>query len=303
MPIILSVPVAPEHVPAPDWSPLPMSWTGWDGSVWPLVGAAARNPRLGRGVKGLHMPKFTVQKSSSLLIPGAEVEGYSINEREVYWPVLFRAETQREWLAEHGAFFDSFHPVKTGTWTVGSGVDARTLPLRGDFTGNHVFDRDPALSLWTMVGLELEAPRPLWRGRAIKQRFENSEGVPFIDPAGSPPLHISRGASFAEAAVNNPGDEPAYMVHTMEGPLDQVVIGFGDALIDVPFPVPAGSVLVIDTDPSSRLATLDGVDVTRELGFQMFAPVPAKGATPLTLIADGGGAVTVEITPLYWRAF
>lgn len=303
MPIILSVPVAPNQVPAPDWSPMPMKWTGWDGSVWPLVGATARNPRLGRGIKGLHMPEFTVHKSKSLLVPGVEIEGYSIEERAVFWPVLFRAPSAGEWLDQHGAFFDSFHPVNTGLWTVGSGTDARTLPLRGDFTGNHVFDRDPMLSLWTMIGLELEAPRPLWRGQPIELRFENSEGQPFIDPAGSPPFHISRGASFAEAAVENPGDEPAYVVYRMEGPLDQVTIGFGDALIDVPFPVPAGQVLVIDTDPTSRLATLDGDDVTRELGFQMFAPVPAKGKTDLTLVADGAGAVTVEITPLYWRAF
>lgn len=303
MPIIFSTAVTAEEVPPADWAPLPMTWTGWDGSVWPLVGSNAGNPRLGRGVKGLHMPKFSVQKSQSILVPGADVEGYTIDERAVFWPVLFRASSPAEWLAEHGAFFDSFHPVKTGLWTVGSGVSARTLPLRGDFSGGTVFDRDPVLSLWAMIGLELEAPRPLWRGQSIRQRFENTEGVPFIDPAGSPPFHISRGASFAEARVENPGDEPAYMVHTMEGPLDLVTIGFGDAVIEVPFTIPDGSVLVIDTDPASRYATLDGVDVTRELGFQMFAPVPAKGTTPLTLTADGAGAVTVELTPLYWRAF
>lgn len=303
MPIIFSVPVTVEQVPPPAWAPMPMSWTGWDGSVWPLVGSTARNPRLGRGVKGLHMPRFNVQKSKSVLVPGADIEGYTIDERAVFWPVLFRAPSPDEWLDQHGAFFDSFHPVKTGLWTVGSGVDARTLPLRGDFDGGTVFDRDPVLSLWTMIGLELEAPRPLWRGQTIPQKFTNAAGVPFIDPGGSPPFHISRGSSFASAKVKNPGDEPAYMVHTMEGPLDSVEIGIGDAVIEVPFAVPDGSTLVIDTDPANRYATLDGVDVTRELGFQMFAPVPPKGTTPLTLSASGAGSVTVEITPLYWRAF
>lgn len=304
MPIIFSTAVTAEEVPPADWAPLPMTWTGWDGSVWPLVGSNAGNPRLGRGVKGLHMPKFSVQKSQSILVPGVDIEGYSIDERAVFWPMLFRALDAETWLAQHGALFDSFHPVKTGTWTVGSGRDARTLALRGDFDGGHVFDRDPVLSLWAMIGVELEAPRPLWRGRSIKQRFSNAAGVPFIDPeTGAPPFHISRGGSFTSAAVSNPGDEPAYMVHTMDGPLDVVQIGIGESLIEVPFPIADGEQLIIDTDPASRFATLDGVDVTRELGFQMFAPVPAKGTTPLTLTAVGAGAVTVELTPLYWRAF
>lgn len=304
MVIIFSSPVTVEQVPAANWSPFPMTWTGWDGSVWPLVGPTARNPRLGRGVKGLHMPRFAVQKSKSVLVPGADIDGYSIDERAVFWPVLFRAADPETWLAEHGAFFDSFHPVKTGVWTVGEGTDARTLPLRGEFDGSHIFDRDPVLSLWSMIGLELEAPRPLWRGQTLRQRFENGESVPFIDPVdGAPPFHISNGQSFATASVMNPGDEPAYMKHTMTGPLDLIEIGFGEALITVPFAVAGGATLIIDTDPASRFATLDGVDVTRDLGFQMFAPVPAKGETPLTLTATGEGSVTVEITPLYWRAF
>lgn len=304
MVIIFSSPVAPGQVPAPNWSPFPMTWTGWDGSVWPLVGPTAGNPRLGRGVKGLHMPRFTVHKSTTPLVPGADVEGYSIEERAVFWPMLFRAADPTTWLAEHGALFDSFHPVKTGTWTVGEGTAARTLALRGEFDGGHIFDRDPVLSLWSMIGVELEAPRPLWRGEPLRQRFENAEGVPFIDPVnGAPPFTISNGQSFATASVTNPGDEPAYMKHTMTGPLNLVEIGFGQAMITVPFAIPGGSTLIIDTDPASRFATLNGADVTRQLGFQMFAPVPAKGKTPLTLAATGEGSVTVEITPLYWRAF
>ncbi|MGW9346038.1 hypothetical protein ACWGR3_31340, partial [Streptomyces albidoflavus] len=114
---------------------------------------------------------------------------------------------------------------------------------------------------------------------------------------------ISPAATFQQAQIENPGNEPAYLVWTVEGPSSDVQLGVGGALIEVPFPVPEGSKLVIDTDPAGQYATLDGVDVTRELGFQMFAPVPARGTSPLAIAAAGSGVVRAELVPLYWRAF
>lgn len=283
--------------------PRRMTWTGFDGSVWPLTRPLADNPRMRPGVQGLHMPRMDVQKSSSPLVAGVEMLGYSLPEREVYWPLLFTAASITDWETDHAAFFDSFHPVETGVWTVGEGADARTLPLTGVFDGGYSFERDPFVTGRAVIGITLSAPRPLWRGRPIVQEFGADDGEDFIPPEGAPDFHVSPTATFQQASVSNPGNEPAYLTWTVQGPADDVQLGVGGGVIEVPFPVPNGSELIIDTDPAGQYATLDGVDVTRELGFQMFAPVPARGRTPLLIATSGAGRVRAELVPLYWRAF
>ncbi|KDA05864.1 hypothetical protein DC31_13940 [Microbacterium sp. CH12i] len=260
---------------------LSMRWTGADGSVWDLADPLGAVPGMGRGVTGLHMPQMTLFESSSPLVPGVQLVDYAIQKRPVYWPLIFKGKSIPAWHAAYSAFFDSIHPVKPGTWTVGKGKSARTLELTGTFEADYAFDRDPFTTGLAIIGLELVASRPLWRGVPISQEFGTAEGVPFIDAMElAPTFNVSPAATFSKAEVSNPGNEPAYPMWTVMGPLDLVQIGIGDALIDVPFEVAAGSVLVIDTDPSGRFATLDGVDCTRELGFQMFAPVPLVGLHP-----------------------
>jgi hypothetical protein len=303
MPIVFAAPAASSGDAPGGRRPRRMTWTGFDGSVWPLTRPQAKNPRLAPGVQGLHMPQMNVQKSSSPLVSGVELMGYSLPEREVYWPLLFRAATVEDWEQDHAAFFDSFHPVETGVWTVGEGREARTLPLTGVFDGSYSFQHDPFVTGRAVIGISLEAPRPLWRGRPVAQEFGADEGSDFIPPEGAPDFYVSPAATFQQAEIQNPGNEPAYLVWTVQGPASEVQLGVGGAIIEVPFPVPDESTLVIDTDPAGQYATLDGLDVTRELGFQMFAPVPARGTSPLVIAAAGQGRVRAELVPLYWRAF
>ncbi|NLP82584.1 hypothetical protein HF576_01860 [Microbacterium sp. CFH 90308] len=303
MPIVFAAPAASPGESLGDFRPRRMTWTGFDGSVWPLTRPLAENPRLAPGVQGLHMPRMDVQKSSSPLVAGVELLGYALPEREVYWPLLFRASSIDDWQSAHGAFFDSFHPVETGTWTVGEGKDTRTLPLTGVFDGSYSFHRDPFVTGFAVIGIQLEAPRPLWRGRPVAQEFGADEGQDFIPPAGAPSFYVSPSATFQQATIQNPGNEPAYLVWTVQGPASEVQLGVGGAIIEVPFPIPDGSTLIIDTDPAGQYATLNGIDVTRDLGFQMFAPVPARGTSPLVIAAAGAGRVRAELVPLYWRAF
>lgn len=303
MPIVFAAPLTtPIGGPGLDL-PRRMTWTGVDGTVWPLTRPDAVNPLLRRGVKGLHMPPMQVFKSSTPLVPGVDLTGYSLPERPVYWPLIFRASSAAEWVEQHGKFFDSFHPINPGVWTVGEGTESRTLELVGVFDGDHAFDRDPFVSGRAVIGLELIAPRPLWRGRSLRKIFGADQGVDFISVDGAPPFNISPTATFQQASIENPGDEPTYLTWTVHGPASDVQLGVGGAVIEVPFPVANGETLVIDTDPAGQYATLDGVDVTRDLGFQMFAPVPARGTSPLVIAASGEGTVVAELTPLFWRAF
>ncbi|MDT3331399.1 hypothetical protein Q9S78_12040 [Microbacterium sp. KSW-18] len=304
MPLVLAATPSEPEVAPDAFAPWPMTWTGFDGTFWVLSGPDASNPRMGRGVKGLHLPPVDVFTSQTPLVPGVDVVGYSLPERSAYWPLLFRASSSEQWRVEHAAFFDSFHPVRTGTWTVGTGDSARSIDLRGAFTGGHSFDRDPFVTGLAWIGIDLYAPRPLWRGQPIRQTFLGAEaGVDFIPDAPGDVYYLSSDSSFALANIDNPGNEPAYLTWTVHGPASSIELGVDGAIIEVPIPVPDGSTLVIDTDPARQFATLDGEDVTPELGFQVFGPVPARGTSPLVIQAEGTGSVVAELTPLYWRAY
>ncbi|SDG21448.1 hypothetical protein [Microbacterium sp. 77mftsu3.1] len=279
-----------------------MSWTGVNGETFVL--SYGTFPSMLPGVQGLHMPQMDVRSSSSPLVHGEDLRSYHIPSRRVFWPLMFQARSASEWRTQHAAFFDSFHPIVPGTWTVGEGDDARTLALVGVFDGNHVFQVDPFLTGYANIGLELSAPRPLWRGQAVRQTFLGAEaGVDFIPDEPGDVYYLSSDSSFALANIDNPGNEPAYLTWTVNGPLTSIQLGVDGAIIEVAIPVPEGSALTIDTDPAAQFATLDGDDVTAELGFQLFGPVPAGGTSPLVIQAEGTGSVVAELTPLYWRAY
>lgn len=302
MPIVLAAPLTSPQHPGVNL-PRAMSWTGFDGSVWDLTDEFG-TLQLREGVKGLHMPPMTIFESSTPLVPGSDIQGYAIEGRPVYWPLTFIAESADEWRRAYAGFFRSLHPVQPGIWKVGTGEDARTLPLtyRPD-GGSYSFKSDPFVNGVALIGLELYAPRPLWRGATIRQTFFADEPVDFIPSAPGDEYHPSPVASFASATFPNPGDEPAYLLWTVEGPQSSLELGVDGAVIDVPFDVDEGSTLIIDTDPAGQYATLDGVDVTAELGFQMFGPVPARGSSPLTIRSSGSGSVGAELVPLYWTAY
>lgn len=302
MPIVLAAPLTSPEGSGPLNHARAMSWTGFDGSFWDLTDVYGPM-QLREGVKGLHMPPMTVFQSSTPLVPGAEIGGYSIDPRPVYWPLTFIAASSDEWRRTYADFFRSLHPTRPGVWKVGSGDDARTLPLTYTPDGGaYAFKSDPFVNGVALIGLELVATRPLWRGKAIQQEFRADEPVDFIPSGPGDVYHPSPVATFATASIMNSGDEPAFLRWTVEGPANALELGVAGAVIDVPFPVEEGSTLVIDTDPSAQYATLDGTDVTAQLGFQMFAPVPARGTSPLTIASGGTGSVTAELTPLYWTA-
>lgn len=302
MPIVLASPLTLGDAVGSAHTPYPMTWTGIDGSVWDLARVTG-SVTMRRGVKGLHAPRLDVVKSSTPLVPGADLLGYSIPERQVYWPLTFFARSQDAWLTAYSGFFRSMHPIEEGLWTVGVGDGARTLALTYRDDGGYTFSDDPFVYGAAVIGIELEAARPLWRGKAIRKTFRAEDPVDFIPSTPGDEYNPSPIASFSSAAIDNPGDEPAYLTWTVEGPQADLSLGIGGAVIDVPFAVPDGSVLRIDTDPAGQFATLDGDDVTGPLGFQMFGPVPARGTSPLTIASSGTGSVTAELVPLYWRAF
>ncbi len=305
MSIVFAAPYSEPEDSVPEWGARPMKWIGVDGTVWPLTGTGSSSPRMLPGVKGLHMPRFDVHTSSTPLVPGEEILGYSTPARDVEWRLLFRASSALDWEARHADFFDSLHPVETGRWLVGEGDAQRRLDLRGEFDGSHYFPRDPFVTGRAQIGLRLSAPRPFWVGKTISRTYRAEAEPDFIpsdpDDQNYYPTSVT---GYSSARIRNPGNEPAYVRWTVAGPHPPgVTLGVGTFLVTVPFEIPEGSTFILNTDPTAPTTTLDGEDRTSQLGFQVFAPVPPGGASKLVIASGGTGDITVELDPLYWRAF
>lgn len=71
----------------------------------------------------------------------------------------------------------------------------------------------------------------------------------------------------ANAKINNPGDVDAWPTWTIIGDSTAAAVGVGTSVVEVPFVVPAGKALVVNTDPTVQTAV-------------MYNYTPANGSTP-----------------------
>ena len=306
MPILAApsfVPPAPGRLVAQGSS---HTWTGWDGSVWDLSGWDS-GVSLGAGVRGLTMPPVQRFTSDSPGVHGSRWRGSRTQEREVFWPLrVFHAAGSQDWLDYDAAFWRTMHPDHTGVWTVTqpNGV-ARSLRLRCLDDGQQSFDTDPALLGWARYGVTLVAEQPYWEAEPLVRSWKLTAPVPFLGPNGlGPPFYISQGSTMSKATIDNPGDIDAWPVWTIYGPTDTVTVGVNGRTVSVPFSIPAGGLITIDTRPTAQTA-LDGmgVEFTAQLGSFNFAPVPAGRSVPLSLSMVGNGYVEASLTPLHLRAW
>lgn len=302
-PVLLSSTTPPPAEIVSDWESLSMIWVGWDGSVWDL-NARDRGVLLYRkGVEGLHNPVITRHTTTSRTVPGNRLRSWRAEAREVFWPIYLWGDDSKQWRDRNTAFLRTIHPDRAGMWKV-TGEETRTLRLTAVFDEAHQHEVDPQLRGWVQYGITLEAAQPYWEGLPIKRGpWRAPASDPFIDPAGSPPLHISSGAAFGSATIPNPGDVSVWGVWTLRDALEGVEIGVGDTLIVLPFDLNDGDELIINTDPRHPTATLNGEDATTALGLQDYAPVPNGSEVALHVEAIGTGSIEFSITPLYFRAF
>lgn len=304
--IVYAAPFLPPPPPKL-WFGLGMTWTGDDGVLWDLTtgeGGAVMMP----GVRGLTMPPYTHHKSTFASVPGSRWRGYSVQDREVFWPIqIFHDLSSDEWVQRDRAFWDTLAPHKTGIWAVTQpNGEKRTLRLRLKDDGDPVYSHDPALQGWSNYGLTFEAEQPFWEGGggAVSKTFTPDSSVDFFgDTVGGTPFYISRSSTVATAVMNNPGDVEAYPIWTIKGPCTAAQVGVGGVNITIPFAVADGQTLTINTAPSSQVAKLGSVDKTADLTSVNFAPIPPGTNVILSLAITGTGTITASITPRYFRAW
>lgn len=321
MGIAYAVPAPALPVPAPPWVKTQVTWTGWDGSYWDLTDPDGGVVLLQAGVEGLHLPKFREWTRQSPAVPGQTFTGAIAEARPVVLPLAVYEDTTSEaWVQRDRAFWRSLHPRRQGTLTVSAGGtgNARSLQLRL-VPEDHTYTMDPALARWSDYTVVLVADQPFWTGATVRGAWGAEIPQEFYEDEGPHLINLMTGHTTADAAIRNDGDEDAWPVWTLIGPASEAHVGVGTQIVDIPFTVPEGKALVLDTDPRVRTAMQydylpkDGtfpesftnpVDRTRELtGAVNFARVPAGGIVPVSVEIAGTGTLRLDVTPLYWRAW
>jgi hypothetical protein len=296
----------PDTVPVRPFYPIRFQWIGWDGSIWDLSSDRRQGAYLMPGVRGMEMPPPKHYFRRSPARPGAQHNGHTFAERDIYWPLRMWTDASSDvFIRQRRAFMRTLQPGKTGIWRViQPNGDSRSIRCR--FVAfDSVPESDPVEAGWGHYGIRLVAEGTFWYGPNVAQSW--GVGDPqefFVAPPSDDVLFISESSSIAEAKVRNTGDVPAFPRWKVTGPTSNVVLGFGGKLITVPFEVPEGQQLVVETEPGAQSAYLDGVKVTRQLGSSAkFAPVPAGEEVALSLEMSGTGRVSLELSPAFYEAY
>ncbi len=260
---------APSPVTVPEeyqrWTALQHTWTCGDLS-WDLTSDQS-GVWLMQGVRGLNEnPPITHYRQRAAAVPGSQWQGFNVDDREVFWPLLIaNGDGSQAWLDYDALFWSTMEPDKTGVWSVtqpGDGIRAgetRSLRLRYESAGDP--PDAPELFGWADYGVYLHAEQPYWEGETIRRSWANATPRNFYGGGSvsghgyGPPFFVDSGSSAARASIDNPGPIAARPVWSLFGPSTSATFGVDGAQVVVPFPLAAGEWLRIDTDPTDQLIT------------------------------------------------
>lgn len=303
MGLVFAAPYTPPNITVVrPWKGIRHTWTGWDGSVWDLSRPSGGVFLQPEGLEGLGMPDFINYTHSSPVVHGQQWDGWLTTGRKVYWNVgVYSDKGSNDWIALNRAFWKTFRPGKTGVWTVElPNGDTFSLTLRLAPGSGAAYDRDPVQHGWKAYGIELFPEQPFWEGKPIVQSWDSEDLIPFLGNEDiGPPFHVSPVATIGDAKVTNPGDVESYIQWTVTGETFTVTVGIGGENTVIPFAVPDGEKLLIDTDPRNLIAELSGVDVMNQLREFNYPALQPGEDIKLSLAMEGSGSVEARFTPYY----
>lgn len=287
---------------------------GEDGVAWDLFDGFAT--LLPAGVRGLHFPPMDVYSRATPARAGRRRTGSRYIERPVMLPLDLGGDIllAAEFRAQEAAFWQAFAPGRSCTLEVTVGGVTRTLRIIPDSDGAGEFETDPfeqfagrVLGYETL--LEATADRPFWQGTPFVQNFDSPTDAAETFPLSESDdyvLYLTPANTTGAGTLTNPGDVPAWPKYTIRGPLTSFSITVGGKIAGS-FTIPSGATLIIDTDPSAQTAILSSApgtgNVTRDLDDIDFRPIPKGSSVPISVVLNGEGSMTVELTPDHLRAW
>lgn len=279
-----------------------MSWTAWNGTTWDLRGSDGV-VLMRDGVRGLAFPPVEHYRTESPAVAGSRWRGWRASNREVFWAVLvFSDASSDDWVRRDSKWWASMHPEHPGVWEITTSAGTRRLRCRFLSDGDHSYEYDPTRLGEAYYGVRLIADQPYWEAdQIVSPEWGQTTEREFFP---GPPFWVGAGQSLSTATISNPGDVPAYPVWTLTGPITTATVGVGTRTVSVPFTIPDGMTLTIDSRPESRSAVdSTGADRTSQLGSSSFAAIPPGEKVSLSLARSGTGTVQARLTPLYFRAW
>lgn len=315
-----------------------LRWEDGNGLVWDLAKGKNGVFHLA-GTRGLDRPPGERYRDQSGTAHGSQHRGFRWNEREVFWPVnVWHPGRGPAFIERDRAWFAGMDPDLSGRWyaTQPDGGPERYLELRYDpeKSGDEGFDTLPSITGSQNYGIYLTADQPFWVGDpAVKSFLPPRQSGPFFDPNGPQLFNIGQGSTTANASIDNLGDVASYGQWFVDGDvLAGAWVGVDGRKITIPFDVPVGRCLLIDSDPtrlgsvlyrisdeqmalqpkdrkrpSDRVLGVDLVDPVnkaRQLGEADIAAVRPGKKVPLSIKFEGvAGVVEFSVPSLYKRAW
>ncbi|MCM6761391.1 hypothetical protein NB037_03080 [Rathayibacter sp. ZW T2_19] len=283
---------------------------GTDGARWSLK----RGERVAISVEGLEGllgdPDYQDQVREYANQAGQEFVGTRALPRRISLPVKIGYDKPgREFRSLEGQWWQSWQPGSVATIEVAThNRGSRFLDVRFVSDRGWVTVQDPDVNGTALVPMELVADDPYWRGTVLD--FDFTPNRPPVDFYGRDkgqvaafPGYFSPSLTKDEQSLFNPGDVPAPLRWSLQGPFTSFELTVDGRTVAGEFVVAEGQTLSVDSG-GRRVLLHDGVsssNVTRRVSWG-FADLPAGLAVPVGVLVNGTGRVRAEWTPKFRRA-
>ncbi|MFI5802977.1 phage tail domain-containing protein [Streptomyces sp. NPDC051561] len=284
--------------------------TGFTGRAWPSIVMQA-------GATGLDMPPYAIFSDDSPSLDGSIYRSSRTTSREIMIPLYLYGVDRQTLNALKRKLFQALNP-KRGfcvlKFTEGSG-QARRISVYYKDGLDGAEGVDVSGFTWCKYALLLTAMDPWFYPSASEStRWDFGTGLPFLSTSRKFfPMQISRGTMGgpgSEYLVSNPGDEDAWPVWELTGPIKSFSLTSpkGEVLKAAPPDngidlVPDGRVMEIDTRPGKKTVKDDqGMNYWAALDANpSFWPIePGDSKCSISVVAGSGRAsVRLAYTPRY----
>ncbi|WP_247748444.1 phage tail domain-containing protein [Streptomyces sp. 4R-3d] len=267
MPILVAptTTVPPETPDGPGWPPytnaMPrVSFTDPAGAITMLTDWE-RGWIVQPGAKGLDMPGYAITQDESPGIDGYEIRQVRALGKEIILPIAFWANDSRDaYLQRRRQFIRSLNPKRgPGTLTLAQ-PDGATRTIGAIYAGGLEGDesRDAAGERWCINVITFACPSPYWIGAEAAHEWRNAEAGEWLPVL---PLVVGDSEVLGSVTVDNPGDDDAYPIWTIQGPATSISLTnetTGESLL-LTRTITDGDEIVIDTRQRRQTALLNGV--------------------------------------------